>query len=299
MGAAAEAGRRWVPGSGTGGNVSNRFPHPSVALFSPDGRDRTVGKFVEANLSRAFDVRWCRRIDEFSGRLRETHVGVVCAESRWDTAVRRAVAELPVLEGRRALVFVSEGDRMGRAAREERKGRASSVILERLSPWQIPGALIAATGVGLIRSILDRCQQAILGDQDLATRSPFLHQALVRVFEVTELPIVEVQKLPQLVSRVGSVSVRSLQISWKTGRGGSDLSLKDSLRIVVLLRAILLHLERPEMSWSECALETSVAPRTLRRYMKRHAGATPSQLRRCEIPGLAAILGCRLEEALR
>lgn len=294
------------------GGMADRPLRPPVALFSPEGQPGGAGKIMEAELQEAYWVRSCGRLDEFCEVVGETHLGVVVGERRWEATVVEAVAEVAWAsdsadsDGLPALVMVNTGvdpvgTGQGEGSEDDRKAPGSRlpVPCERLVLWQAAGSLLRATTAAFIRGVLDRCQHAVLRDRELAIRSPILRRALIRVFERTERPVVSVQGLARALPSKLPVTARSLQAAWAASKGASELSLKQLLSIVVLLRALLLHLERPELTWSEVALGSWVTPQTLRRYLKRYAGVTPSGLEPVEIPALVFELDRRLVEAVR
>jgi len=268
---------------------------------------------MEAELREAYWVRWCGRLDEFCEVVGETHLGVVVGEPRWEAIVVEAVvfsvaaaSDSGDSDGPPVLVMVKtvvDGTGTEQGEGEEGDGKTPGsrlpVPCDRLVLWQAAGSLVRTTTAAFLRGVLDRCQRAVLRNRELAARSPILRRALIRVFERTEPPVVSVQGLARALPSRLAVTPRSLEGVWAATEGASELSLKELLSVVVLLRALLLHLERPELTWSEVALGSRVAPRTLRRYMKRYAGVTPGRLEPVEIPALVVVLERRVAEALR
>jgi len=292
------------------GGVADRLARPPVALFSQDARAGGAGKITEAELRDAYWVKWCGRLDEFCEVVGQTHLGVVVGERRWEATVVEAVVSSVAAasdsgdsDGPPALVLVVDGDGAEEGEEEEGDERSSPsrppVLCEWLDLWQVPGSLLPTTTTAFIGNVLDRCQRVVLRDRELATRSPLLRQALIRVLEKTEDPVVEVQALARALPSEEPGTVRSLQRAWARREGASELGLKELLCIVLLLRALLGHVEWPELSWSEVALAFWVTPQTLRRYLKRYAGVTLAGLEPVEIPALVSELERRVVEALR
>lgn len=295
--------------------MADRPPRPSVALYSPDRRRGGAGRITEAELREAYWVRWCGRLDKFCEIVRQTRLGVVVGERKWEATVVEAVAEVAAAsgsddsddsDGLPALVMVDttvDGAGTGEGEENEDDGRTPRsrlpVRCERLVLWQVPGSLFRTVTAMFLRGVLDRCQRVVLRNRELATRSPILRVALIRVFERTERPVVEVQRLASALPGGTPGTARSLEAAWAAREDASELSLKELLRMVVLLRALLRHMERPAMSWSDVALESGVILQTLRRYLKQYAGVTPTQLEPVAIPALVAALERQVVEAVR
>lgn len=162
--------------------------------------------------------------------------------------------------------------------------------VDSLAPWEVPGHLLPRVTLALGEQMLEGCRIRVARTPALSGRLMF-RGALLLALDTDTPPPPSVQSL----ARASGLSRRTLQDGWITLKAPGGYTLKRFLMAILLLRALLRHLQQPELSWSLLAPRMGVTARTLRRHAQTFLDARLSELAATDLPALVLQLGTRLQ----
>jgi hypothetical protein len=241
------------------------LPRPAVAaVWGPPSERRLIAE-VNSAIGCAFDLGVSSDAAAFFDLCDDARVGIVIANA--DAALVDYPATL--------LPPLIRIDRAGSLSAEVGSAKPRTNL-----EWYM---VLRSNEIGF--DLLRCAAAAHVVDALAATRRVFVHPRLRGLIQLrrglsdTFSPEVPVVSSVQALARATGCSPRKLELDWRILVGSPTSGrLKDVIVTAVLLRGLLLWLERPSATWSEVARTLRISPRTFGEYCTRWIRSTPSAL---------------------